>query len=181
MRIDDVEQRLREAGELGVELELHARGEKGDALEEPLDVGIGDLEAVHAEPGRDLGKLLRELRAHFAEVLQLDVVVLEQPRIHHALRDRKQVRDLHLPRLEIDFGPHQQLQGNRLRPELAANLDADHVVVVDRSRLEERRDLQRFADNPRLVVENRLADGALQRGDVHRRGRPPGQRAAVRS
>jgi len=31
MRIDDVEQRLREAGELGADLELNARGKEGDA------------------------------------------------------------------------------------------------------------------------------------------------------
>ena len=76
VRVDDLEQRLREARELGVELELHARGQKADALEQPLDVRIGDLEAAHAEPRGDLGKLLRELGAHLAQMLQLEVVVL---------------------------------------------------------------------------------------------------------
>src|SRR5258705_386255 len=86
VRVDDLEQRLREARELGIELQLDARGEEAEALEQPLDVGVGDLEAVHAEPRGNLRKLLRELRAHLAEMLQLEVVVLQQPRIHQATR-----------------------------------------------------------------------------------------------
>ena len=87
VRVDDFEQRLREARELGVELQLHARGQKPDAFEQPLDVGIGHLQPVHAEPGGDLRELLGELRAHLAQVLQLEVVVLQEARIHHATRD----------------------------------------------------------------------------------------------
>jgi hypothetical protein len=86
VRIHDVEQRLREAGELGVELELHARGEKRHALDQPLDVGIADLEVAHAEPRRNLRKLIGEFGAHLAQMPQLDVVILEQSRIHHTTR-----------------------------------------------------------------------------------------------
>ena len=38
MRIDDLEQRLREARELGVELQMNARGQEADAFDQPLDV-----------------------------------------------------------------------------------------------------------------------------------------------
>ncbi len=87
MRIDDLEQRLREAREFGVELELHARRQKSDAFEQPLDVGIVHLQPVHPEPGRNLRKLLGELGARLAQVLQLEVVVLKEARVHHATRD----------------------------------------------------------------------------------------------
>ena len=89
MRIDDLEQRLGEARELRVELELHARGEKPDAFEQPLDVGIRHLEAVHAEPRRNLRELLCEFSAGLSQVLQLEVGVLKQPRIHQATRDEE--------------------------------------------------------------------------------------------
>ncbi len=82
MRIDHLEQVLREARELGVDLELHACGEKREPLEEPFDIGIGTLEAVEPQASRDLRKLLRELPAHLAHVLQLAVVVVQNPWIH---------------------------------------------------------------------------------------------------
>ncbi|MNC85903.1 hypothetical protein D3C83_15230 [compost metagenome] len=87
MRVDAFEQRLREARELGVELQVDARRHEADAFHQALDVGVGHLQPVHAEARRDLGELLGELRAHLAQVLQLEVVVLEQPRIHQPTRD----------------------------------------------------------------------------------------------
>src|SRR6185503_3012326 len=81
-----LEQRLREARELGVDLELHARREKRDAFEQSFDVGIGHLQAVHPEPGRDLRELLDELGASLPQVLQLEVVILEEAGVHHATR-----------------------------------------------------------------------------------------------
>ena len=86
MRVDDLEQRLGEARELGVELEVHARRQEPDAFEQPLDVRVGDLEAVHAEPAGDLGKLARELGARLPKVLQLEVVVPEQAGVHYSTR-----------------------------------------------------------------------------------------------
>jgi hypothetical protein len=86
VRVDDVEQRLGKAREFGVELELDARRQKRNPFDQPLDVGVGDLEAVHAETRRDLRTLLGELGAHLTQVLQLDVVVLEEARIHYAPR-----------------------------------------------------------------------------------------------
>ena len=87
MRVDDLEQCLRETGKLGVDLQLHARGQKPDAFEQPLDVGIVHGQTVHAEPGRDLGELFGELGARLPQMLQLQVVILEETRIHHATRD----------------------------------------------------------------------------------------------
>src|SRR5690606_12433642 len=69
---------------LRVELELDARRQERETFEQPLDVGIGDLEAFHAEPAGDLRKLARELRAHLADVLQLAVVVAQETRVHYA-------------------------------------------------------------------------------------------------
>ena len=77
------------------------------------------------------GKLLGELGAHLAQVLQLEVVVLQQAGIHHATRDGVEVGDLHLAGLEVDLGADQELERHRLRPELAADLDADHVVMIE--------------------------------------------------
>ena len=69
VRVNDLEERLGEARELGVQLELYTGGQERDALDQPLDVRIRNLEAAHAQPGGDLGKLLRELGAHFPQML----------------------------------------------------------------------------------------------------------------
>ena len=63
MRIDDLEQRLREARKLRLELELNAGGEERDTLEQPLDIRIVDFEAVHPEARRYLWELFGELRS----------------------------------------------------------------------------------------------------------------------
>jgi hypothetical protein len=82
VRVHHVQQVLREAGKLGVDLELDAGGEKGKRFQQALDVGIGAFERLDAEPAGDLGKLLRELLPGLADVLQLAVVVVEEARIH---------------------------------------------------------------------------------------------------
>ena len=143
VRVDDLEQRLREPRKLCLELQLDARRHEAEAFEQPLDVGIGDLQAAHAKPGGNLRKLLGELGAHLAQVLQLEVVMLQEPRIHGSGRPRHEIGDLHLAGLEVDFGAHHQFERHRLRPELAANLDADHVVMIRRICLHERRHLER--------------------------------------
>ncbi len=87
MRIDNLEQRLREARKLRVDLQLHPGRQERGAFKQPLDVRICDLEGVHAEPTRDLRKLLGELRAHLAEMSQLALVVLQEAGIHYVTRD----------------------------------------------------------------------------------------------
>ncbi len=82
VRVDDLEQPLREARELRVHLELYPCREERGTFEEALDVGIGDLDALHAEASRDLGKLLPEFRAELPEVAEFAVEVVEEPRVH---------------------------------------------------------------------------------------------------
>ena len=176
MRIDDLEQRLGEARKLGVELELHARRQKPDAFEQPLDVGIGDLQPVHAEPGGDLRKLLGELGAHLAQMLQLEVVVLEQARIHHATRDGARSAIWTFPVSRSISVRTRNSSGTGCAQSCAVNLDADHVVVIELAGLEQRPDLQRGRQDARLEVEDRLADGAREVGHVERGRRLPGQR-----
>lgn len=81
-RIHRVEQRLREARKLRVHLQLHARGEKAEAFEQPLDVRIGRPRFVHPQARGHFRKLLRELAAQLAQIRELAVVVVEQARIH---------------------------------------------------------------------------------------------------
>ena len=69
---------LREAREFGVELHLHARGEKAEAFEQPLDIRVGAFEAFQPEAPGDLRKLLRELAAHLAQVLKFLAVVAQK-------------------------------------------------------------------------------------------------------
>ena len=87
VRVDDLEQRLGEARELRLHLELNAGREEGDPFEQPLDVRIRHLEAGHPQPGGDLRELLGELGTHLAQVLQFSVVVPEQARVHYFTRE----------------------------------------------------------------------------------------------
>jgi hypothetical protein len=50
MGVDGFEQVLREAGELGIDLQLHAGSHERETLEQSLHVRIRALEAVQAEP-----------------------------------------------------------------------------------------------------------------------------------
>ncbi len=75
MRVDHLQQVLGEHRVLRVQLELHARGQKREAFQQPLDIGVGAFERVQAKPAGDLGILARKLRAHVAHVLQLAGVV----------------------------------------------------------------------------------------------------------
>ena len=82
----------------------------------------------------DLRELLGELGAHLAQVLQLAVVVVQQPRIHQPLPVCTSAICTRAG-LEIELGAQEQLERHRLGPQVAADLDADHVVVRQRRRL----------------------------------------------
>ena len=124
VRIDDLEQRLCEAREFGVELQLHARGEKRRPFDQPLDVGIvDDVDAVHAEARGDLRRLRRELGAHLAQVLELEVVELKEAGVHQRHPRLGEFGDLDLSSFEVDLGPHEQIDRDRLRPQLTGDLD----------------------------------------------------------
>ena len=129
MRVDDFEERLGEARELGVELELHPRRQERESLQQTLDIRVSDLDSAHAEAGSHLGVFLRELLAHFAQVLQLVVVVVGEPRIH-LRRSRRRISDFDAARLEVDLGPDQQFERHGLSPQLARDFDAEDVVMV---------------------------------------------------
>src|SRR5690606_40001775 len=138
VRIDELEQMLREARELGLELQLHARSEERESLEEPLDIRVRDLRrAVDAEAAGDLRILLGELRAHLAKVVQLALVVAQKARIHSAHRSVQTYsaaasvhrsdlpfRQDRIAGLEIHLGLQIQRLRGRLRPDLS--LDAKH-------------------------------------------------------
>lgn len=82
IRIGDFEQALREAGELGLELELRARGHEAERLDEPFYVRVRHFDALHAESARDLRVLRREFRGQLPHVGQFAVVVIEKLRVH---------------------------------------------------------------------------------------------------
>ena len=133
--------------------------------------GIGDLEPVHPSRAAIFGKLLGELGAHLAQVLQLEVVVLKEARIHHATRDGARSAISHLPGFEVDLGADQELERHRLRPELAVNLDADHVVMIEVAGLEQRPDSSVAGRMRGSKSRMACADRALEVGHVERRRR----------
>src|SRR5436853_2417435 len=55
---------------------------------------------------------------------------------------RSELGDLDLAGFEVDFGANEQLERHGLRPQLPANLDADYVVMVEGTGIDERSDLQ---------------------------------------
>lgn len=89
-RVDELQQVLRELRVFRILLVVHARGEEGEALEQPLDVGVDAFAAGHRavqrEPGGDLRMLARELRRGVADVQQLLPVVAEKSGIHGGSR-----------------------------------------------------------------------------------------------
>ncbi len=87
MRVDRLEDVLREARELGVELELESRGLEGEAFQQPLDVRVGRpfLGVLgEGEPARDLRELMRELGPGLTQVVKFAFVESQQPLVHRA-------------------------------------------------------------------------------------------------
>jgi hypothetical protein len=82
VRAQHLKQALREAREFGVELELHARRQETERLDQALDVGVGDLDALHSQAARDLRMRSREFAGGLAHVGELLVVVVQQVRVH---------------------------------------------------------------------------------------------------
>ena len=64
------------------ELKLHPGRQKGDPLKQPFDIGIDDLDPVHAQTRGDLGKGLGKLGPHIAHECQFAFVVFQQSGIH---------------------------------------------------------------------------------------------------
>jgi hypothetical protein len=97
LRIDELEKMLCEARKFGVELPMDARREKREPLEQPLDVGIGAIESAQAESSGDLRILLRELRPHPAQELELAAVELQESVIHQVGAPPRSSSTLHWP------------------------------------------------------------------------------------
>ena len=80
--VHHLQQALGEARKLGIELDAHARRHEAERLDQPLDIGVGHLLPLHAQPARDLGVHLGKLARAFAHVEQLFVVVAQQLGMH---------------------------------------------------------------------------------------------------
>ena len=80
VRIDHLQQRLREGRELRLQLELDARGEQREAFEQPLDIGIGDIEAAEVQTRGDLRELAGEFPAGLAHERELGFVMIAAAR-----------------------------------------------------------------------------------------------------
>ena len=69
MRIEDAEQRLRDLRKLVVDLQVNARGEKGERFQQALDVRIVAFVRLQDQPPGDFRVFLAELRAKLAKVV----------------------------------------------------------------------------------------------------------------
>src|SRR5438094_588943 len=101
--VDDLEQALCETRELSIELELHPSGQKCGAFEQPLHIGVRNFDSAHAEPPRDLGKLLGKLGPHFSKMRELLVVMADESWIHGLLLSRK-IANFDLSAFQVDLG-----------------------------------------------------------------------------
>ncbi|MCY1454961.1 hypothetical protein D9M71_720590 [compost metagenome] len=82
VRIHNFQQSLGESRKLGVQLDLGAGRQETEGLDQALDIGVGDLDTVHAQASGDFRVLSREFAGELAHVDEFPVVVIEQLRIH---------------------------------------------------------------------------------------------------
>ena len=68
MRIEHLQQALRQLREIVVELAVDAGGDEGEALQQPLDVRIVGGFAGQAQPAGDLRMLLGEFAGQLAQI-----------------------------------------------------------------------------------------------------------------
>jgi hypothetical protein len=88
MRINGLEESLGKAGELGIELEMNAGGEPGEAFEQAFDIGVGtDFAgiAVETEAAGDGGIFFGKLSRHLAEVAELGVIKIYETFVHRSI------------------------------------------------------------------------------------------------
>ena len=138
--------------------------------------GSATSSPLHAEARGDLGKLLREFRAHLAQVLQLVVVVAQQPRVHSLAPSRARSR--------ISTSPVSRSTSVRSRTSIGTGCAHSSPRISTLTTLwwsscsleHHRSDLQRVRQDARLEVEDGLPDAALEVDHVQRRGRLARQR-----
>ncbi len=75
MRVEDPEQGFGDFREIVVNFQVDAGGEKGEGLDQALDVRVGALIALQQLARGNLGVALGELRAHLAHEGQLIFVI----------------------------------------------------------------------------------------------------------
>ena len=78
VRVEHVQQRLGDFGELIVELAMHSTGQEREGFDQTLDVGILAGIRLQQQPAGHLGILFREFPGHLADELQLAFVVGQQ-------------------------------------------------------------------------------------------------------
>ena len=78
MWIDDIEERFADLGEIIVDLEVDARSQEGEGLEQALHVRVGAFIGLEQQARGHLGVALGELRPGAAEEAELLLVVVEQ-------------------------------------------------------------------------------------------------------
>ena len=83
--VEHFEQALREARKLRVQLDLHARRQEAEGLDQALHIRVVDLGAVQPQAARDLRVRGGEFAGGLAHVDQLFVVVVEKVGVHGGL------------------------------------------------------------------------------------------------
>ena len=67
---------------LGVHAQVQARGEKREALQQALHVGVRDISGVQGEVRGDFGILPGKFSRHVPNELQLPLVVTQKASVH---------------------------------------------------------------------------------------------------
>ena len=123
--VHDSEKVLRELRMARIELQLYARRQECERLDQPLDIGVSDLEGIHAEPRGDARIGARKLDSGLAQKAQFGVVIVEQPRIHGSAG--LGIGNDDIRRFDVNLRPEQQPLRRWLAPQLG--LDAKHQRI----------------------------------------------------
>ena len=78
MRVENIQKRLGDLGEIIVDLVPDAGGEQGKRLDQPIDVRVRALVLVESEAAGNLRMIAGELGAELADEAQLALVIGEQ-------------------------------------------------------------------------------------------------------
>ena len=62
-----------------IDLELDSCGHKSKAFQKAFNVGVGAIDAIHAETPCDLRKFFRKLAPHLTYMVKFLVVIFKQP------------------------------------------------------------------------------------------------------
>ena len=82
MRVDQLEQVLRELGKLGIDFELYPRGHEREALKQAFDIRVRAVDTFHTKTTGDFRKLAGKLTTHLPNMIQLLVIVAKKSWIH---------------------------------------------------------------------------------------------------